>query len=95
VLSIESVFKDFHCIYKAAITHRDNHIDRIEVFLAFEASGQICFVIGSRMKIVTQGATEPDSFAVLFHLKVQQIDNDFINGDIIAQHPEKIIRVIL
>jgi hypothetical protein len=47
------------------------------------------------MKIVTQGATEPDSFAVLFHLKVQQIDNDFINGDIIAQHPEKIIRVIL
>ena len=95
MLSIESVFKDFHCIYKAAITHRDNHIDRIEVFLAFEASGQIFFVIGSRMKIVTQGATEPDSFAVLFHLKVQQIDNDFINGDIIAQHPEKIIRVIL
>jgi len=95
VLSIESVFKDFHCIYKAAITHGDNHIDRIEVFLAVEASGQICFVIGSRMEIVAQGATEPDCFAVLLHLMVQQIDNDFINGDIIAQHPEKIIRVIL
>jgi hypothetical protein len=47
------------------------------------------------MEIVAQGATEPDCFAVLLHLKVQQIDNDFINGDIIAQHPEKISRVIL
>jgi hypothetical protein len=95
VLSIDSVFKNFHCIYKAAIAHRDNHINRVEVFLAVEASRQICFVIDSRMEIVAQGAAEPDCFVVVLHLKVQQIDNDFINGDIIAQHPEKISRVIL
>jgi hypothetical protein len=47
------------------------------------------------MKIVTQGATEPDCFGIVLHLKVQQIDNDLINGDIIAQHPEKISRVML
>ena len=68
----------------------DKHINRIEVFFAVEASGQICFMIGGRMKIVAKRAAEPERFTVVSHFKVQQIDNNLINGDLIAQVPEKI-----
>jgi hypothetical protein len=41
-------------------------------------------MIGGRMKVVAQGASEPESFAVVFHLKIQKLDNDLIDGDFIA-----------
>jgi hypothetical protein len=47
-------------------------------------------MIGGRMKIVAKRAAEPERFTVFSHLKVQQIDNNLINGDFISQVPEKI-----
>ena len=47
-------------------------------------------MIGGCMKIVAKWAAEPERFTVASHLKVQQIDNNLINGDSIAQAPEKI-----
>ena len=47
-------------------------------------------MIGGRMKIVANRAAEPERFTVVSHLKIQQIDNNLINGDLIAQVSEKI-----
>jgi len=47
-------------------------------------------MIGGGMEIVAKRAAEPERFVVVSHLKVQQIDNNLINGDLIAQVPEKI-----
>jgi hypothetical protein len=42
------------------VSRGDNHINRIEVFFAVEAPGQVGFVIGGRMKIVAKRATESE-----------------------------------
>jgi hypothetical protein len=47
------------------------------------------------MEVVAKRATEPEHFTAVSHLKIQQIDNDFIDGYGITQKPEKICRVIL
>mgnify|MGYP006944211669 CR=1 FL=1 len=47
------------------------------------------------MKIVAKRATEPEYFLMIAHLKIQQIDNNLIDGDVITQSAEKIGRVIL
>ena len=92
---IDTVFKDFHCIHEVAISYRDNHINGIEVFLAVEAPCQICFMTGGRMKIVAKRASEPERFGIISHLKIQQIDNNLIDGDFITYPAEKICRVVL
>jgi hypothetical protein len=50
-LLFNGVLKDFHRLHKAAVSHGDHHINGIEVFSAVEAPGQICPVVGGRMKI--------------------------------------------
>jgi hypothetical protein len=51
--------------------YRNDQINRIEVFFAVKASGQIGLMIGGRMKVVAQRASEPEYFVVGTHLKVQ------------------------
>jgi len=51
--------------------YRNDQINRIEVFFAVKASGQIGLMIGGRMKVVAQRALEPEYFVVATHLKVQ------------------------
>jgi hypothetical protein len=46
------------------------------------------------MKVVAKRAPEPEHFTVGSHFKIQQIDDNLIDGDIITQMPEKICRVI-
>jgi hypothetical protein len=65
------VFKDFHCIQKSAISHRNDQINGVEVFVAVKASGQVGFMIGGRMKVAAQRASEPEYVVVVLHLKVQ------------------------
>ena len=59
-LRIDSVFKYLYCINEAAISHRNDQIDRIEVLLAVKASCQIGFMVRGRMKVVAQRASEPE-----------------------------------
>ena len=64
-------FKDFDCIKEAAISHRNDQINWIEVFTAVKASCQIGFMIGGSMKVVAQRASEPKYLVIVTHLKVQ------------------------
>ena len=85
-LLIDRVFKDFHCIDKSAIFNRNNHINRIEVFFAVKAPCQVGLKIGGRMKIVANRTSEPEGFVGVSHLKIQQIDNNLIDWDVITKH---------
>jgi hypothetical protein len=71
LLLVDTVFKDFHCIKEAAIFHRNDQINRIEVYPAIKASCQVGFMIGGRMKVIAQGALEPEYFVIVAHLKIQ------------------------
>jgi hypothetical protein len=71
LLLIDTVFKDFHCINEAAISHRNDQINRIEVYLTVKASCQVRFMICGGLKAVTQRASEPEYFVVVAHLKIQ------------------------
>jgi hypothetical protein len=51
-------------------------------------------MIGSRMKVVAQRASEPEYVAIVFHLKLQQIGNDRINGDLVSKPAKKICGVM-
>jgi hypothetical protein len=64
-------FKDFDCIKEAATFHRHDQINRIEVIFAVKASCQVGLVIGGRMKVVAQRASEPKYLVIVTHLKVQ------------------------
>jgi hypothetical protein len=92
---LDIVFKKLHSIHEVALCHRNDQINGVEVFLTIKAPCQICFMIGGRMKIVAKRATEPEYFLMIAHLKIQQIDNNLIDGDVITQSAEKIGRVIL
>ena len=46
-------------------------------------------MIGGRMKIAAKRAAEPERFMLVSHLKIQQIDNNLIDGDFITQPTEK------
>jgi hypothetical protein len=83
-LLIDTVFKDFHCIDKSAISNHYNHINGIEVFLAVEAPCQVRFEIDGRMKIVAKRASELERFVGVSNLKIQQINNNLIDGDVIT-----------
>jgi len=93
-LLIDPVLKYFHGIHEAAFSYRHDQVDRVEVLLAIKTSGQVGFVICGGMKAITQRTSEPEYFEVVSHLKVQQIDNNRINGDLVSEHSEKIRRVI-
>jgi len=51
-------------------------------------------MIGSRMKVVAQRASEPEYVVIIFHLKIQQIDNDCINGDLVSKPAKKICGIM-
>jgi hypothetical protein len=51
-------------------------------------------MIGGGMKVIAQRASEPEYLVVVLHLKIQQIDDDLIDGDLIAEHSQKIFRVV-
>jgi len=87
---IGPAFKELHGIQEATITHRHNQINRVEVFLTIKTSGQVGFMICGSMKALAQRTSEPEHFVIVSQLKIQQIGNDFIDGYIITQHPEKI-----
>ncbi len=57
----------------------NDQINRIEVFFAVKAPCQVRFEIGGRMKIVAKRAPELESFGIISHLKIQQIDNNLID----------------
>jgi hypothetical protein len=67
---IDPAFKELHGIQKAAITHRHNQINRVEVFLTIKTSCQVCFVICGSMKSLTQWASEAEHFAMVSQLKI-------------------------
>jgi hypothetical protein len=67
---IDPAFKELNGIQEAAITHRHNQINRIEVFLTIKASGQVGFMICGSMKSLTQWASEPEHFAMVSQLKL-------------------------
>jgi len=94
-LRFNHVFEDIHGLYKAAVTHRYHQIDRVEVFLAIKASCQVSYRVGGGVEVVTKGASEPEPLAAVFHFQIQPVDNDGINGDVVAKIPEKVGRIIL
>ena len=51
-------------------------------------------MVGGGMKAMTQRTSEPEHFVVVAHLKIQQIDNNLIDGDLVSEHSEKIRRVM-
>ena len=71
LLLIDPAFKELHGIYEPAITHRNNQINRVEVFLTIKAPCQICFMVGDGMKVEAQRASEPEYLLLVAHLKVQ------------------------
>ncbi len=89
-LPINTIFKELHGIHKAAISHRHDQVNGVEVFLTIKASCEVGSMIGGRMKIVTQRALEPEYLVVVAQLKIQQIDNDLIDGDLITEPSKKI-----
>jgi hypothetical protein len=54
--------------------------------LAIKTSGQVGLRIGGGMKVVAQRALEPEPVGVRVHLKIQQIDDNLIDGDFISEH---------
>ena len=88
-LRIDSVFKYLHGIYEAAFSHRHDQVNRVEVFLAIKTSCQVGFMICGCMKAMTQRTSEPEHFVVASQFKIQQIDNDCIDGDLVSEHSEK------
>ena len=88
-LRIDSVFKYLHGIYEAAFSHRHDQINGVEVFLAIKTSCQVGFMICGCMKAMTQRTSEPEHFVVASQFKIQQIDNDCIDGDLVSEHSEK------
>ena len=69
-LFVDPVFKDFHCVQEGAISHRDHHINGIEVCHAVEAPCQVRFEISGRVEMVANRASEPECFTVVSYLKV-------------------------
>jgi hypothetical protein len=88
-LRIDFVFKYLHGIYEAAFSHRHDQVNRVEVFLAIKTSCQVGFMICGCMKAMTQRTSEPEHFVVASQFKIQQIDNDCIDGDLVSEHSEK------
>jgi hypothetical protein len=66
----DPALKELHGIQEAAVAHRHNQINRVEVFLTIKTSGQVSFFICSSMKSLTQRASEPEHFAMVSHLKI-------------------------
>jgi hypothetical protein len=42
------------------------------------------------MEVTAKRAPEPEHLTIVSHFKVQQIDNNLVDGDVITQIPEKI-----
>jgi hypothetical protein len=84
------ILQVFNSLDKAQVTHGHNQVDGVEVFFAVKASGQIGIGVGGRMEVATPGAAkaEPFTSAVQFH--VEQSGDDFVDGDLIADHFQKI-----
>ena len=93
-LLIDPVFKEFHGIHEAAFSHRHDQVNRVEVFLAIKTSCQIGFMICGCMKAMTQRTSEPEHFLAVLYLKIQQINNNRIDGYLISEHSEKICSVM-
>jgi hypothetical protein len=89
-LRFNRVFQNFYRLHKAAVPRGDYHIDRIEVFFAVKAPGQVCFVIGGCMEVLANRASEPEHFSAVSYFKIQQVHNHIIDGYIISQTAEKI-----
>jgi hypothetical protein len=51
-------------------------------------------MIGGGMKVIAQRASEPEHFVVVLHLKIQQIDDDLIDGDLVSKDSKKTFRVV-
>jgi hypothetical protein len=41
-------------------------------------------MIGCRVEVEAKRAPEPERLTVVFHFKIQQIDNDLVNGYVIT-----------
>jgi len=94
-LIVDLVFEFLHGFYEAAFPHGHYHVNGIEVFLAFKASGQVCLVVCGCVEGATQRASEPEHLAVAFLIQIQQIDNYLINGDCVTKPSEKTCGVVL
>jgi hypothetical protein len=70
-LLIDTIFKELDGIHEAVICHCHDQINGVEVFLTVKASCEVGLMIGCRMKIVTQRASESEYFVVIAQLKVQ------------------------
>jgi hypothetical protein len=64
-LRIDSVFKYFHGIFKAAFSHRHDQVNGIEVLLTIKTSSQIGFMLCGGMKAMTQRAPESEHFVAV------------------------------
>jgi hypothetical protein len=93
-LQIKTVFKKLHGLHEAAFCRRHNQINGVEVFFAIKASCQVVLVIGGGMKVGTHRAPEALYLVVVFQLQLQQIANDSIDGDLIAQDAKKIGAIV-
>jgi len=51
-------------------------------------------MICGSIEAMTQRISEPEYFMTVSHLKIQQIDNDRIDEDLITEHSEKICGVM-
>jgi hypothetical protein len=81
---LDTVFKKLHSIHEVALCHRHDQINGVEVFLTIKAPCQICFLVGGGMKVEAKRASEPEYLVLVLHLKIQQIDNNIIDEDVIT-----------
>jgi hypothetical protein len=76
-------FQILNRFQKALPTDRHDQINGIKIPLALEASGQVGFRVGRRMKSVADRTAEPEVFGTGLRFKAQPVDN-LIDIDLIA-----------
>ena len=88
------VFKEVDCLQKATFFHGHNQINRVEVYTAVKASGQVGFRISGGMKVVAQRALKPEDVGCVLRRKMQQIGDQGIDWDLVSKQSQIICRVM-
>jgi hypothetical protein len=83
----------FHSLQEAALSDGHHQVDGVKIFFAIEASGQVGVWVRGRMEVVTPWAAEAKVFAGMSNLQLEHGDDDLFNGDLVADHSQKIIRI--
>jgi hypothetical protein len=78
-------FQILHGFDEVALARGHDHVDRVEVFPAFKASGQVGCGVGGGMQAAAARAAEPQPTAAAVYFQLQPLYNQVADGDLVAQ----------